>query len=123
MSKAVSKTAARRKRHVRLRKKVLGTPDRPRMVVTKSLSGIYVQCIDDTAGNTVCSASTIEKAFRGEPLKSRKNAEAMGKLAEHLLSKLKERGITSVRFDRSGYKYHGKLKQLAEKLREAGIEL
>jgi len=123
MSKVVSRKAALEKRHIRLRKKVLGTPDRPRLVVFKSLKNIFVQCVDDTAGNTVCAASTIEKAFPNKSLKSRKNKEAMGKLAEYLLGKLKEKSIGAVRFDRNGYTFHGKLKLLADKLREGGIKL
>ena len=123
MSKVSSRRDAAKKRHIRLRKKVLGTPERPRLVIFKSLHNLFVQCIDDAAGNTVCSASTIDKAFPFKELKSRKNKEAMGKLAEYLLGKLKEKNIAAVRFDRNGYNYHGKLKLLADKLRESGIKL
>jgi large subunit ribosomal protein L18 len=123
MSKVMSRRSAAQKRHIRLRKKVLGTTDRPRLVVFKSLKNLFVQCIDDTAGNTLCSASTIEKTFPSKTKKSNKNKEAMGKLAIYLLGKLKEKNINAVRFDRNGYCYHGKLKLLAEKLREGGIKL
>jgi len=122
MSKAISRKQARKKRHIRLRKKVLGTPGRPRLVVTKTLSNISVQCIDDIESRTICSASSLDKDFSGKSL-SRKNTEAMGRLADHLLGKLKEKNIAAVRFDRNGYCYHGKLKLLADKLRGGGIKL
>ena len=122
MSKVISRKQARKKRHIRLRKKVLGTPDCPRLVVTKTLSNISVQCIDDTESRTVCSASSLDKDFSGKSL-NRKNTVAMGRLADHLLGKLKSKNIAAVRFDRNGYCYHGKLKLLADKLREGGIKL
>lgn len=123
MSKVISRRTIAKKRHLRLRKKVLGTPDRPRLVVFKSLRNIFVQCVDDTAGTTVCSASTIDKTFPKKDLKSGKNKDAMNKLADYLLGILKEKNITAVRFDRNGYCYHGKLKLLADKLRKGGIKL
>ena len=123
MSKVVSRTTARKKRHIRCRERVLGTADRPRLIVTKSLSNISVQCIDDTEAKTVCSASTMDKAFPGKNPGIRKNTAAMAQLAEYLLGRLKEKNVTAVRFDRNGYRYHGKLKLLADKLREAGIKL
>jgi len=123
MSKVISRRVAAQKRHLRLRKRILGTSDRPRLVVFKSLRNIFVQCVDDTSANTVCSASTVEKAFPHKDLKSKKNKDAMSKLADFLLGKLKEKNIIAVRFDRNGYRYHGKLKLLAEKLRKGGIKL
>jgi large subunit ribosomal protein L18 len=123
MSKSISRTTARKRRHIRCRKRLLGTADRPRLIVTKSLRNISVQCIDDTEGKTVCSASTMDKAFPGNNLEIRKNSAAMAKLAEYLLERLKEKGVTALRFDRNGYRYHGKLRLLADKLREAGIKL
>ena len=123
MIKTISRKTARKKRHIRLRRKLLGTSDRPRLIVTKSLSNLSIQCIDDTEGKTVCSVSTLDKDFPGKSLKSKKNSEAMKQLAEHLLGKLKEKNLTTVRFDRNGYCYHGKVKLLVEKLRESGIKL
>ena len=123
MSKVVSRTTARKKRHIRCRKRVLGTTDCPRLTVIKSLSNISVQCIDDVEAKTVCSASTMDKAFPGKTLKSKKNTAATEQLAEYLLGGLREKNIMAVRFDRNGYRYHGKLKLLADKLREGGIKL
>ena len=123
MSTTLSKKISRKKRHVRNRKKVLGTADRPRMVVVKSLCNIGIQCVDDSAGKTVFSASTLDKGFPGKELKSRKNTAAVEKLSQYVLEKLKEKGITMVRFDRNGYRYHGKIKLFTDKLREGGIQV
>ncbi len=123
MSKTISRRAIRKKRQIRLRRKLLGVPNRPRLIIMKSLKNLSVQCIDDTAGRTVCSASTLDKEFTGRSLKSGKNTEAMSELAGYLLEKLKEKKITAVKFDRNGFRYHGKLKLLADKLREGGIKL
>ena len=122
MSKTISRKTTRKKRHIRLRRKLLGTSERPRLIVVKSLNNLSVQCIDDTEGKTVCSVSTIDKDFPGKSLKNKKNTEAMKQLAEHLLGKLKEKNVTTIRFDRNGYRYHGKVKLLVEKLRENGIK-
>ncbi len=123
MSKTISRKRTRKKRHIRLRRKLLGTSERPRLIVAKSLNNLSVQCIDDTEGKTVCSVSTIDKDFPGKSLKNKKNTEAMKQLAEHVLGKLKEKNVTTIRFDRNGYRYHGKVKLLVEKLRENGIKL
>lgn len=114
------KERLRRKRHKRVRGKVNGTPSRPRLNVSRSIQHIYAQIIDDTTGNTLVSASTLESEQRGE-LKSGGNVEAakvVGKLiAERALSK----EITAVVFDRGGYKYHGRVQALADSAREAGL--
>ena len=108
-------------RHVRLRKRVSGTAEKPRMAVFHSLSHIYVQFIDDEAGYTLAAASTVEPSLKGS-LAGTCNIEAaktVGKIAaERALSK----GITSVVFDRGGHMFHGKVKALAESAREAGLK-
>ena len=111
---------AREQRHRRVRKKVFGTPERPRLCVYRSLNHIYAQVIDDTSGATLVSASTIDRAAR--PLVTGKTkteqARIVGKLvAERAL----EAGITKVVFDRGGFKYHGRIKSLADASREAGL--
>jgi large subunit ribosomal protein L18 len=116
-----TRSAARIRRHVRVRQAVSGTPERPRLCVFRSLLGIYAQVIDDVAGNTLASASTIDPVIR-EQVKSLKQAERahlVGKvLAERALSK----GIHEVAFDRGGYKYMGRVKALAEGAREGGLK-
>lgn len=106
---------------MRLRKKVLGTAERPRLCVFRSCTNLYLQLVDDTRGRTVHSLSTLSKEFREKNLKSAKNMEAAKSLAGLFAEKLKEKGITTVVFDRSGYRYHGKVKVMAEVLREQGL--
>ena len=108
-------------RHIRVRKKVRGVPDRPRLCVFRSLRHIYAQIIDDTNGHTLIAASSLEAAdTKGAAAQSKLAAsQAVGKLvAERATSK----GITRVVFDRGGYKYHGRVKALAESSRESGLE-
>jgi len=114
---------ARKRRHARVRKNVQGTPERPRLNVFRSLNHIYAQVIDDTRGVTLASASSLESTIRGsEALKDKgpvEKAAAVGKLvAERAL----QAGITQVVFDRGGYKYHGRVKALADSSREAGLK-
>lgn len=121
MSAEVDKRRARERRHLRVRKKVFGTPERPRLNVYRSLSHIYAQVIDDTRGVTLVSASTIDPEVRPlvQGLPKTEQARLVGKkVAERALAK----GITKVVFDRGGYKYHGRVKALAEASREAGLE-
>jgi large subunit ribosomal protein L18 len=116
-----TRSAARNRRHIRVRQDIFGTPARPRLSVFRSLSGIYAQVIDDQAGNTVVSASTLDPAIRKqlEGLKQAEKARLVGKtLAERALSK----GIQVVSFDRGGYKYIGRVKALAEGAREGGLK-
>jgi large subunit ribosomal protein L18 len=116
-----TRSAARDRRHTRVRKKVDGTPARPRLSVFRSLVGIYAQVIDDEAGNTLVSASTIDPVLREQVkgLKQAEKARLVGKtLAERALSK----GIQEVSFDRGGYKYMGRVKALAEGAREGGLK-
>ncbi|MEK7806308.1 MAG: 50S ribosomal protein L18 [Chloroflexota bacterium] len=108
-------------RHVRVRKKVSGSPGQPRLCVFRSLRQIYAQVIDDTTGHTLAAASSLETAGKGGPPAGAKSAvsAAVGKLvAERALAK----GITQVVFDRGGYKYHGRVKALAEASREGGLK-
>ncbi|QSQ08983.1 50S ribosomal protein L18 [Koleobacter methoxysyntrophicus] len=116
-----SKNDARKRRHLRVRKKVKGTSERPRLNVFKSLNHIYAQVINDETGNTLTAASTLDPELKGKITKGG-NVEAaklVGKLiAERALSK----GIEKVVFDRGGYIYHGRVKALAEAAREAGLK-
>jgi large subunit ribosomal protein L18 len=117
---AVSREIARKRRHDRVRKKVSGTAERPRLNVYRSLDNIYAQVIDDSTGNTLVSASTVDKELRGElaSLKKSDQAKAVGKaVAERALAK----GIKEVVFDRGGYPYHGRVKALADGSREGGL--
>jgi large subunit ribosomal protein L18 len=113
---------ARKRRHYRVRKKVSGTAERPRLNVFRSLRHIYAQIIDDEVGHTLVSASTSEAEVRKqvEGLNKTDQAHMVGKvLAERALAK----GVTSVVFDRGGYKYHGRVKALADGSREGGLQL
>jgi large subunit ribosomal protein L18 len=110
---------ARRARHARLRAKVSGTAARPRLCVFRSLNHIYVQVIDDERGHTLSSASTLEEGLSQKGQKKAAEAAAVGTLvAERSL----KAGIKQVVFDRGGYQYHGRVKQLAEAARKAGLE-
>jgi large subunit ribosomal protein L18 len=116
-----TRSAARNRRHTRVRQNIFGTPARPRLCVFRSLSGIYAQVIDDKAGNTMVSASTLDPTIREQAkgLKQAEKAHLVGKtLAERALSK----GIQEVSFDRGGYKYIGRVKALAEGAREGGLK-
>jgi large subunit ribosomal protein L18 len=116
------KSIARRRRHSRVRKKISGTAQRPRLNVFRSLRHIYAQVIDDEVGHTLASASTSEAEVRQqiEGLNKTAQAHVVGEvLAERALAK----GVTQVVFDRGGYKYHGRVKALAEGSREGGLEL
>jgi large subunit ribosomal protein L18 len=109
---------------LRLRKRINGSSDRPRLSVFRSLSHIYVQVIDDRTGTTLASASTTESAVRGALAKGAKGgnikgAEAIGKA---IAERLKDKGITRVVFDRNGFLYHGRIKAVADAARQAGLE-
>ncbi|MBI4752664.1 MAG: 50S ribosomal protein L18 [Acidobacteria bacterium] len=105
--------------HRRIRKKVFGTPERPRLCVFRSLKHITVQIIDDSKGETLCSASTVEKTLREQSGGNIQAAQAIGKL---IATRAKEKGIDAVVFDRGGYIYHGRVRHLAEAAREAGLK-
>lgn len=115
------KELARQRRHRRLRKKISGTAERPRLSVRRSLNHIYAQIIDDTKGHTIVSASTLDKEFKDE--KGHRGNVAMAKKVGQLLaSRALRAGIKNIVFDRGGYKYHGCIKALAEAAREGGLE-
>ena len=116
----VDRRAARLRRHSRVRKHVVGTPERPRLNVFRSLSHIYAQVIDDSNGVTLASASSLDSGVRGVKDSTKtEQAALVGKLvAERSL----DTGVSTVVFDRGGYKYHGRVKALAEAAREAGLK-
>ena len=112
----------RRRRQRRVRGRVSGTADRPRLSVFRSSRNIYAQIIDDIRGATLVSASTRDKAVAEADIGYGGNREAAGKLGASLAAKALEAGIKKVAFDRNGYKYHGRVKELAEAARKAGLE-
>jgi len=116
-----TRSAARNRRHIRVRQDVFGTPQRPRLCVFRSLAGIYAQVIDDVAGNTLVSASTIDPALR-EQVKGLKQAEKARLVGKTLAERALGKGIHEVSFDRGGYKYIGRVKALAEGAREGGLK-
>ena len=113
---------ARIRAHQRIRKKISGTSQRPRLAVYRSLKGIYVQAIDDEAGKTLASASTLEKTFRDSD-KSGGNVDAAKQVGTFIAKRLLEKGVENVVFDRGGFRYHGRIKALAEAAREAGVQV
>ena len=118
---ALSKEQSRIKRHQRIRKRLQGTGEKPRLSVYKSLNHIYAQLIDDVAGKTILSASTLEKEIRTD-LKHGGNLEAAKKVGASLAHKALGKKITTVVFDRAGYRYHGCVKALADAAREKGLK-
>jgi large subunit ribosomal protein L18 len=113
-----TKTASRLRRQVRVRKKVFGSPDRPRLVVSKSAKHIFAQVIDDTAGRTLASASTMEADLR--TAEGDKSAKAK-QVGVELAARAKAAGVEQVVFDRAGHKYHGRIAALADGAREGGL--
>ena len=118
MVSKVNKNAMRLKRHVRVRGKISGTPECPRLNVFRSNANIYAQIIDDVNGVTLVSANTLEKGFDG----ATGNAEAAKKVGLAIAERAKDKGITEVVFDRGGYVYHGRVAALAEGAREGGLQ-
>jgi large subunit ribosomal protein L18 len=116
---AVSRGAARTKRHERIRLHLTGTTGRPRLAVFRSLNQIYAQVIDDSAGRTVASASSLEKGMRDSSGTKSEQAKVVGRL---IAERAKAAGVERAAFDRSGFQYHGRVKALAEAAREAGLE-
>jgi len=112
---------ARRKRHQRVRKHVIGTPERPRLNVFRSLTDIYAQVIDDQAGVTLVSASSIEKDLRSK-MKGKTKTEQAALIGKAVADRAKSEGIQKVVFDRGGYQYMGRVKALADGAREGGLE-
>ncbi|MFQ3536614.1 MAG: 50S ribosomal protein L18 [Aggregatilineales bacterium] len=119
--RAKEKRQARLSRHLRVRKKVKGTPERPRLVVYRSLEHIYAQVIDDTIGHTLVSASTIDSEVR-KLLDGKKKTEEAQIVGRVVAERARNAGIQKVVFDRGGRKYHGRVKALADAAREAGLE-
>jgi large subunit ribosomal protein L18 len=111
----------RNNRHERVRQKIYGTPERPRLNVFRSNANIYAQIIDDIAGQTIVSASTLDNELK-EKLSSTHNKEAAKLVGEIVGKKALDKGIKEVVFDRGGYIYHGRIKELAEGAREAGLK-
>lgn len=118
MVKKVDTNKARIRRHARVRGKISGTAECPRLNVFRSASNIYAQIIDDVKGVTICSASTLDKDFEGNG----GNKEAARKVGEKIAKIALEKGIEEVVFDRGGYIYHGRVQELAEGAREGGLK-
>jgi large subunit ribosomal protein L18 len=115
-----SKSAAKGRRHARLRKRITGTAERPRLVVTRSSRHVFVQIVDDTKGHTVASASTMESDLRG--FEGDKTAKAR-KVGELVAERAKKAGVEAVVFDRGGNRYAGRVAAIADGAREAGLDL
>ena len=119
MVRKISKNEIRERIHVRIRKKLQGTTERPRLAIFRSTAHIYAQVIDDSKGVTLVAASSTEKATE---LKTGGNVEAAKAIGKRVAERAKENGIKKVVFDRGGYIYHGRVKALADAAREAGLE-
>ena len=118
MVKKTDRDMERRRRHIRVRRKISGTPERPRLCVFRSNSNLYVQIIDDVAGNTLVSASTLDKEIKTK----HSNKVAAEELGSLIAKRALEKNIKNVVFDRGGYIYHGVIEALAESARKAGLE-
>jgi len=121
VTKANPREVARQRRKTRIRKKIFGTAQRPRLSVFRSDKHIYAQVIDDTQGVTLVAASTLSPEYR-EASPSKGKAEAARKVGELVAQKALEKGITSVVFDRNGFIYHGRVRALADAARQAGLD-
>jgi large subunit ribosomal protein L18 len=119
MTQVASRGAARQKRHERIRLRLSGAPDRPRLAVFRSLNNIYAQVIDDTTGRTLAAASSLEKELKAIKAKKSDEAKTVGRL---IAERAKSAGVERVVFDRAGFRYHGRIKSLADAAREAGLE-
>jgi len=123
MNRQRFKTFRRMKRRLRVRKKVFGLPERPRLSVFRSLRNVYAQIVDDSRGVTLACASSLELVRAGDlDLKQAGNREGAGVVGEKLAPRAKEAGIAKVTFDRGGYKFHGRVKALADGARKGGLE-
>jgi len=119
MTQVATRGAARRKRHERIRLHLAGTDGRPRLAVFRSLNHIYAQVIDDTSGRTLAAASTVDKELKGSTSTKSEEAAVVGRL---IAERAKAAGVERVVFDRAGFRYHGRIKSLADAAREAGLE-
>lgn len=117
----VSRKSATRRRHARIRRRLEGTPDRPRMAVFRSNEHIYVQVIDDVAQATLAAASSIDKELKGK-LENGANCDAASEVGKLIAQRAKAKGISQVVFDRGGNLYHGRVQALADAAREGGLE-
>lgn len=116
-----TKEDIRQRLHARIRKKLAGTPRRPRLAVFRSQEHIYAQVIDDEAGRTLCAASSLDKALKTD-LKRGSNVAAAKAVGRLIADRAKEQGVTAVVFDRGGFLYHGRVKALADAAREGGLQ-
>ena len=119
MTQVASRGAARRKRHDRIRLRLTGTAERPRLAVFRSLNHIYAQLIDDASGRTLAAASSLEPGLRAADGTKTDGAQAVGRL---LAERAKAAGVEHVVFDRAGFRYHGRVRSLADAAREAGLD-
>ena len=119
MDKQKDKQVRRTRRRIGIRKRVMGTPSRPRLAIFRSLNHIYVQVIDDLAGTTLASASTRDKGFSGSG--GTGNTAAAAEVGKIIAERATKAGISDVVFDRGGFKYHGRIKALADAAREGGL--
>jgi large subunit ribosomal protein L18 len=115
-----SRNEARKKRHQRIRNRVVGTPQRPRLCVFRSLKHIYAQVVDDSQGRTLASASTLDAGLRGD-LTTMPKVEEAARVGALVAERAKAAGVTTVVFDRGGYLYHGRVQRLADAAREGGL--
>jgi large subunit ribosomal protein L18 len=121
MKKTATMRAARIRRHSRVRKRVNGTPERPRLAVFRSLSHIYAQVIDDVGGKTIAAASDVEPDVKGK-INGKKKEEVAAMIGTLVAERAKEKGVNRVVFDRGGFVFHGRVKALAEAARESGLD-
>ena len=121
MDRIRQKVIRRKRRRQHVRKRVLGTPQHPRLTVFRSLKNVYAQIIDDTTGRTLASASSRDKELR-ESVAPGSNAAAASKVGAVLGERARSKGVETVAFDRNGYRYHGRVKALAEAARKAGLK-
>lgn len=117
-----TKEGIRQRIRNRIRKKLAGRPERPRLAVFRSQGHIYAQVIDDEAGRTLCSASSLDAAFKGDGKKRGANVAAAKQVGQLIATRAKEKGIQAVVFDRGGFLYHGRIKALADAARESGLK-
>ncbi|HLN13844.1 MAG TPA: 50S ribosomal protein L18 [bacterium] len=121
MIKHKDRNLNRQRRHLRIRRTVSGTPERPRLSVFRSLSHVYVQLVDDGTGRTLAAASTLDPEIRAQADAASKS-EACKIVGQLIARRAKERGLSQVVFDRGGYQYHGRVRAVAEGAREGGLE-
>ena len=117
-----TKESLRTRIRARIRRKLAGTPERPRLAVFRSQAHIYAQVIDDDAGKTLCAASTLDKDLKSEKAHKGANVAAAKAVGQLIATRAKEKGIEAVVFDRGGFQYHGRIKALADAAREAGLK-